>query len=71
MGFSEDSKYTMQDVRAVMINEGLDYSIDSWMSLERIEDDKLRELCLDFKEVRRKIKERMEEVLGEGSCSGL
>jgi hypothetical protein len=71
MGFFEGSKYTMDEVKAVMINEGLDYAIDSWMTLENIEDDELRELCMQFKEVRQKIKDRMESVLGEGACSGL
>ena len=71
MGFSDDSKYTMDEVKAVMISEGLDYAIDGWMTLENIEDDELRELCIQFKEVRQKIKNRMEEVLGEGACSGL
>lgn len=71
MGFSEDSKYTMQDVKAIMIKEGLDYAIDGWMTLENIEDDELRELCVQFKEVRQKIKNRIEEELGNGSCSGL
>lgn len=71
MGFSDDSKYTMEEVRAVMINEGLDYAINSWMTLENIEDEELKELCIQFKEVREKILKRMEEKLGEGSCSGL
>jgi len=71
MGFSDDSKYTMEEVKAVMISEGLDYAIDGWMTLENIEDDELRQLCIQFKEVRQKIKNRMEEVLGEGACSGL
>jgi len=71
MGFGEGQKYTMKEVKAVMINEGLDYAIDSWMTLENIEDDELRELCIQFREVRQKIKDRMEEVLGEDSCNGL
>lgn len=71
MGFFDDSKYTMEEVQAVMINEGLDYAINSWMTLENIEDDELKELCIQFKEVREKILNRMEEKLGEGSCSGL
>ncbi len=71
MGFSDDSKYTMEEVRAVMINEGLDYAINSWMTLENIEDEELKELCIQFKEVREKILKRMEEKLGKGSCSGL
>jgi len=70
MGFSDDSKYTMEEVKAIMKNEGLDYAIDGWMTLENIEDDELRELCMQFKEVRQKIKNRMEEVLGKGACSG-
>jgi len=71
MGFGEGQKYTMEEVRAVMINEGLDYAIDGWMTTENIEDDELRELCMQFKNVRQQIKDRMEEVLGEGACSGL
>ena len=49
MGFGEGQKYTMEEVRAVMINEGLDYAIDGWMTTENIEDDELRELCMQFK----------------------
>lgn len=71
MGFSDDSKYTMEEVKAIMINEGLDYAIDGWMTLENIEDDELRELCMQFKDLRQKIKNRIEDVLGEGTCSGL
>lgn len=71
MGFTEGSKYTMEEVKAVMINEGLDYAIDCWLTLENIEDDKLRELCMQFKEVRQQIKDRMEEELGEDACAGL
>ena len=71
MGFSEGEKYTTKEVKAVMINEGLDYAIDSWMTLENISDDELKELCFEFKKIRSKIKNRMETILGEGSCSGL
>lgn len=71
MGFSDNSKYTMKEIKAVMINEGLDYAIHSWLTIENIADEELKNLCKQFQEVREKIIKRMEQELGEGACSGL
>lgn len=71
MGFFDNSKYTTEEVLAVMFQEGFDYGINSWMTLENIEDEELKKLCIEFKEVKEKIINRIEQELGEGSCSGL
>ena len=57
--------YTNEQVRCIMINEGLDYAVLNYMTLENIEDEELRTLCQNMLNSRDKIEEFMINKFGK------
>jgi hypothetical protein len=60
----DEIKYTNEQVRNIMINEGPDYAVLEYMELEGIEDEGLRSICLEMRNARDKIEQFMLDKYG-------
>ena len=57
--------YTNEEVRNIMRNEGLEYSVFNFMTSGDIEDSELRELCKKMIESREKVEQFMVDKFGK------
>lgn len=60
----DEIKYTNEQVRNIMRNEGPDYAVLYYMELEGIEDEELRNLCIEMRSSKDKIEQFMVDKYG-------
>lgn len=60
-----DEKYSDDEVRNIMRNEGLEYAVFSYMTLDWIQNEELRKLCVEMNEARDKVEKYMEKKYGK------
>lgn len=58
-------KYSDEEVRNIMRNEGLEYAVFHFMELDGIENDELQRLCKEMRDSRDKVEQFMIKKFGE------
>lgn len=55
-------KYTNEEILGIVENEGLEYTVTSYLSPESVEDKKMKELITNAKEALENLEEYLREV---------
>lgn len=58
-------KYTNEDVLDIVENEGLEYAILDYMTLDDIEDEELRELCKEAEGALGRVQKKLGAIYAE------
>lgn len=58
-------KYTNKQIAEIVETEGLEYTITSYLSIEKIEDEEMKKMFQEAAEILKKIEDKLEDYCEE------